>query len=336
MVPRLDYHATAMNPMTLAALRYLSSSRFVSGESIAEEMGVTRATVWNAVREALQHGVPVEKVRGRGYRLAFEPVWLDESMIIAALGRNHTRFLLQVVPEVASTNTDLLRHATAGAPSGTVLAAELQTAGRGRRGRSWQSPLGSSLTFSLLWRFEQGASVLSGLSLVVGIACARALEASGASGVTLKWPNDLQVAGRKLGGILIELQGDALGPSAAVIGIGINVRLPGEFVERLDQPAVDLHRAGGGDDRNLLLAALLRELADCIDGFASQGFAPFEQEYRARHALQGADVDIAMPDGSTVSGTVEGTNLDGSLRVATGRGLRSFHGGEVSVRRTPV
>jgi biotin-[acetyl-CoA-carboxylase] ligase BirA-like protein len=172
--------------------------------------------------------------------------------------------------------------------------------------------------------------------LRTGLALADALEPFCDGRITLKWPNDLQVAGRKLGGILIELQGDALGPSAAVIGIGINVRLPGEFVERLDQPAVDLHRAGGGDDRNLLLAALLRELADCIDGFASQGFAPFEQEYRARHALQGADVDIAMPDGSTVSGTVEGTNLDGSLRVATGRGLRSFHGGEVSVRRTPV
>ena len=322
-----------MNPLTLATLRCLSASRHVSGESIAAALDVTRATVWNAIREAGAAGVVIERVRGLGYRLAQECTWLDADAIADALGTQRQCFSLEVVPATGSTNSDLLARASAGATSGHMIVAEWQAGGRGRRGRGWVNPLGGALTFSLLWRFERGVAALSGLSLVVGLACARALRAAGARDVGVKWPNDLQVDGRKVGGILIELQGDALGPSAAVIGIGLNVRLPAHAAAGVDQPVADIHGAGGTTDRNRLLAILLQELAAALAEFTVSGFAPFAEPFRALHVLQDRTVDVALGDGSVVTGVVEGVDAIGALQVATTGGLRVFHGGEVSVRR---
>jgi len=323
-----------MNPLTLATLRCLSASRHVSGESIAAALDVTRATVWNAIREAGAAGVVIERVRGLGYRLAQECTWLDADAIADALGTQRQCFSLEVVPATGSTNSDLLARASAGATSGHMIVAEWQAGGRGRRGRGWVNPLGGALTFSLLWRFERGVAALSGLSLVVGLTCARALRAAGARDVGVKWPNDLQVDGRKVGGILIELQGDALGPSAAVIGIGLNVRLPAHAAAWVDQPVADIHGAGGTTDRNRLLAILLQELAAALAEFTVSGFAPFAEPFRALHVLQDRTVDVALGDGSVVTGVVEGVDALGALQVATAGGLRVFHGGEVSVRRT--
>lgn len=321
-----------MNPLTLSTLRLLSGTDFLSGEAIALRLGVTRATVWNSIREALDRGVSIERVRGRGYRLVDAPVWLDEAAIRDALGADAPTFRIRVVDEIDSTNTALLAEVAGGIPSGTVLVAESQTGGRGRRGRRFLSALGGAITFSLVWRFEQGIAGLSGLSLVTGLACAEGLEAAGARDIRVKWPNDLQHGGRKLGGILIELQGDALGPSAAVIGIGINVRLSEALASAVDQPVVDTATAGAPGDRNRLLAAMLSALAARLRQFAAGGFAPLEPAFRSRHALQGRDVTIALPDGSSVEGRVEGTGPDGALQVRTAAGVTAFHGGEVSAR----
>lgn len=321
-----------VNTHTFPTLKLLAGAEFRSGEDIARHLGVTRATVWNVIREVEAHGVTVEKVRGRGYRVPHPPVWLDAVRVASLLGDERSRFDLSVVEEVGSTNTLLLERAAAGAPSGTVVAAELQSGGRGRRGRTWFSGLGGALTFSVLWRFEHGPASLSGLSLVVGLACARAVTAVGARGVGVKWPNDLQSAGRKLGGILIELQGDALGPSAVVVGIGLNVRLPAAFFTAIDQPVIDMVSIGGTDDRNALLAAVLTELDICIGRFQAGGFAGLEPEFRRWHVLHGTDVGVHLPDGSRIDGRVVGTADDGALILHTADGERRFHGGEVSVR----
>ena len=131
-----------------------------------------------------------------------------------------------MVDQIGSTSTELLRRAQRRDIHGSVLAAEWQSAGRGRRGKSWTAVAGGSLTFSIGWRYEQGAGYLAGLSLAVGVAVVRALEAEGLPGVELKWPNDLVYKHLKVGGILVELNGDALGPSTVVVGVGLNVRLP--------------------------------------------------------------------------------------------------------------
>lgn len=321
-----------MNPLTLATLRLMGDGAFHSGEEVAAALGVTRATIWNAVREAGELGIEVESVRGRGYRLDDPPVWLDAAAVAKLLGPRARRFHVEVVEHVDSTNSALLERAEAGGAPGTVLATELQSAGRGRRGRSWASGLGGALTFSLLWRFEQGAAALTGLSLVVGLAVARALASLGAADVRLKWPNDILHQGRKLGGILIEVRGDALGPTAAVIGIGLNVRVPAALEARIDQPVSDTMRAGAGVDRNRLLAAVLQELAELLDAFARHGFAPLEPEYRRWHALQDAPVLVNLGDGKPVRGHARGTADDGALIVETSEGVRRFHGGEVSLR----
>ena len=166
---------------------------------------------------------------------------------------------IEVVDEIASTSTELLlRRVQRKDIHASVLAAEWQTAGRGRRGRKWTAVAGGSLTFSLGWRFDQGAGYLAGLSLAVGVAVIRALEAEGLPGVELKWPNDLIYRHMKVGGILVELNGDALGPSSVVVGVGLNVRLPATAKHDIDQPVSDLTAVAGRGaapiDRNRLLA----------------------------------------------------------------------------------
>jgi len=322
-----------MKVLTASVLRHLSDGEFHSGETLARALEISRASVWHAIRDLEAAGLEIYKVHGRGYRLPQPLTLLDRAAIGRNLGAQAARFTLEVRDAVDSTNTALLGSAAAGAPGGTVLAAEWQPGGRGRLGRAWHAGVGEALTFSLLWRFARGAGALSGLSLAVGLALTRALAASGAADAALKWPNDLLWRGRKLAGILIELAGDALGPTAAVIGIGINVRLSETTRARIDQPAADLETAiGATPDRNQLLAVVLMELDRELETFAREGFAPLRAEWQRHHAHQGKRVMLVLPDGSRQTGQAKGVAEDGSLLLETRAGLKRFHSGEVSLR----
>ncbi len=322
-----------MNALTFQALRMLADGEFRSGETMARVLGVSRASVWNALHALDASGIEVFKVRGRGYRLAEPLSLLAADAVVSALGASAPRFAVEVVDSVESTNSLLMGRAAAGAASGTVIAAEWQTQGRGRRGRAWHALPGAALTFSVLWRFEQGAGALAGLSLAVGLAVTRALAQCGMREAGLKWPNDVLWRGRKLAGILIEMQGDMLGPSAAVIGIGLNCRMPAALLDRIDQPAVDVATAcGTPPERNRLLAGLLTELDTILTEFSREGFASFRDEWQACHVFQGKPVKIALPDGGIVNGTAEGVAENGALLLATQSGQLRFHSGEVSLR----
>jgi BirA family biotin operon repressor/biotin-[acetyl-CoA-carboxylase] ligase len=322
-----------MNDLAFQVLRLLAGAEFRSGQALARALGVSRASVWHAVNALEAAGLELYKVRGRGYRLARPLSLLRREAVCAALGAAAARYALEVVDAVDSTNTLALQRAQAGAPGGTVVAAEWQRAGRGRLGRPWRAGPGGALTFSVLWRFAQGAGFLAGLSLAVGVALARALEAEGAAGVALKWPNDVQWQGRKLAGILIEMQGDALGPSVAVIGIGVNVRLTDAVREAIDQAAVDLETACGRVlDRNALLARVLRELAAVLEAFARDGFAPLRAEWQRRHAHQDRLVAVDYAGARREVGRARGVAEDGALLLETAGGLRRCVSGEVSVR----
>ena len=322
-----------MNALTFQALRMLADGEFRSGEAMARVLGVSRGSVWNALHALDQSGIEVFKVRGRGYRLAEPLSLLAAGAVEAALGASAPRFSVAVIDSIESTNTLLMQRAAEGAPSASVIAAEWQTQGRGRRGRPWHASPGAALTFSLLWRFEQGAGSLAGMSLAAGIAVTRALARCGVRDAGLKWPNDVLWRGRKLAGILIEMQGDMLGPSAAVIGIGLNCRMPAALLERIDQPAVDIATAGGAaPERNQLLAWLLIELDCILTEFARAGFAPFRDEWQRSHVYQGKPVKIALPDGGIVNGTAEGVADNGALLLATHTGQLRLHSGEVSLR----
>jgi BirA family biotin operon repressor/biotin-[acetyl-CoA-carboxylase] ligase len=324
-----------MKPLAYSILRRLADGEFHSGAALAQAEGVSRASVWNAVETIEAAGLEVFRIRGRGYRLARALSLLDAGRIAQWLGEA-APFSLDVIDETESTNTLLLARAQAGAPHASVIAAQWQRAGRGRLNRPWYAGVGGALTFSVLWRFAQGAATLAGLSLAVGLALVRALEAYGATGhggVGLKWPNDVLWRGRKIAGILIEMQGDALGPSVVVIGVGINVRLSGALASRIDQAAADVESiCGHAADSNQLLALTLGELNRVLLQFERSGFQPFREEWQRRHVHQGCAVRLALPGGVSASGLARGVGADGALLLETARGVQPFHSGDVSLR----
>ena len=328
-----------MRPLAFRLLPELSHERFTSGAKLAEKLGVSRSAISEALHEAGEAGVRIFSLTRRGYRLAEPLELLDIDRIRTELGAALRRVDVDVVSSIESTNTTLMARAAAGAPSGTCLVAEQQTAGRGRRGRAWQSAFGASLTFSLLWRFNRGAAQLAGLSLVVGLAVARVLREMGAVGVQLKWPNDIVADGSKLGGILIETQGDMLGPTAVVIGIGLNVRFSTPMLENIagqvDQPVADVQSLCAVPlSRNRLLAAILREIVAMLDQFQRDGFAAFRDEWLQMHALQDKPVRVLTGDGTGFDAIVRGVGEDGSLRVSRNGREVALSFGELSLRRT--
>lgn len=320
-----------MTPHLLDILRRLSHQGFLSGQDIGRELGLSRASVHNAVREAESLGLRIQAVRGRGYRLARAVSWLDSARIeerLAPLGVH-----VAVLDSLDSTNARLLREAQAGALHKRLLAAEWQESGRGRRGRVWLGGLGGSLTFSLLWRFNRTAGELSGLSLVVGAALARTLRNLGLSGAALKWPNDLQVNGAKLAGVLIELAGEVQGPSVAVIGVGVNVAGTESFRAELEQPVTDLAEQLGEVDRNRLLEEIVAQMVEHLERFDREGFSPFRLEWEAMHAQQNQMVELHTAAGERIPGQAVGVDAQGALLLAQESGVRRFHSGEVSLRR---
>lgn len=257
---------------------------------------------------------------------------IDPARLNPLLGQALGRFDVDAVDEIDSTNSELSRRAARGAASGTVLVADRQQAGRGRRGRPWLSSPQDSLTLSLLWRFTPPLSRLAGLSLAVGLAVARALESIGAHGIALKWPNDLllrQADGfAKLGGILIELSSDARGPQA-IIGLGLNLRPPDGDLGQAAAGLIDV--LGDLPERHALLAALLRQLAYVLDEFDAHGFAALRHEWLRRHAWQ--DLPVRLLDGGLVrEGLCRGVDAQGALLLETASGLDTILAGDVSLR----
>lgn len=325
------------NALTFPILKLLSDGKFHSGEAMAQRFNVSRTSIWNALQHAEQLGVEIFSVRGRGYKLPQALILLDKHAIMNALAASQTQIALEVHDHLPSTNTYLMQGLSTHTHA-TCIATNLQTQGRGRRGRQWQAGLGASLTFSLLWRFQCGASALSGLSLAIGIALIRSLHQLGISNAQLKWPNDVLVLddnkhGQKLAGILIELQGDMEGPSTAVIGIGINLKLPESLKQQIDQPATDLASISNQlINPNVLLAIMLKNLTDVINTFEQHGFEKLHNEWTQHHAYQNQAVRMIMPDGSETQGMVRGLAADGGLLVETENGLQRFISGEISLR----
>ena len=243
------------------------------------------------------------------------------------------RFNVDVLAECESTNTLLLSQAEAGAAAGSVVVARHQTAGRGRRGRSWLSEAGDSLTFSLLWRFPNRES-LSGLSLAIGVAIARSLESLGIRGIALKWPNDVLMNGRKLAGVLIEVVPGSRS-EAVVIGVGVNLRLPRAMPEEIRQTATALSDARiTPPTANTLLATLLVEIHEILERFAQHGFAGLRNDWLMRHAFVGQAVHLLSDFSAPIEGRCQGVDSDGALLLDTSAGLQRIISGEVSLRKS--
>jgi BirA family biotin operon repressor/biotin-[acetyl-CoA-carboxylase] ligase len=239
---------------------------------------------------------------------------------------------VRVEAVLESTNASL-QSLPPGQQHGTVLLAECQTAGRGRRGRIWVSPPARNIYLSLGWRFDASVASLACLPLVVALAVCRSLASVGLEGHAIKWPNDIVINERKLGGCLVEVQGEARGPCMAVIGIGINVHMPviPDDMPDIDQPWTDLARLLPDVSRNHLASALISDLLPCLNTFADDGFDSFAAEWSGRDALVGKEV-VVTRGAENLSGVAQGINERGGLLLATARGIEEYHSGEVSVR----
>ena len=314
-------------------LRRMTDGRFHSGEALATALGVSRATIFNAMAQAESLGLSIHAIRGRGYRIAHPVEWLDAELVASHLGALASGFDVRVHESLESTNTALMAAAHDGAPHGTVFCCEHQRGGKGRRGRTWHSALGGSLTFSVLLRADGGLQSLSGLSLATGLAIARAVNRYSQHPAALKWPNDILVGYRKLGGILVEVQGDPNGAAVAVVGIGLNVRLGAAQRDVVDQAVVDLAEMGSTVGRNALLAACLAELHAVWDRFAREGFAPLQGEWCALDAFAGKAVSLTLPDGRHLQGKAAGIDGTGAFLLREGENAPvAFNGGEISLR----
>ncbi len=322
-------------PLRHRLINTLSDGEFHSGEALGVALGVSRMAIWKHIRALRELGVQIDVVRGKGYRLPASIELLDGNAISAAIAPSVADHMgsVHVFHELDSTNNWLREQSLAGAPSGTVCLAEMQHAGRGRRGRHWVSPFAANLYLSLLWRSAAGAAALGGLSLVTGIAVLRCLRAQGVETAGLKWPNDILAGDSKLAGILIDVVGESSGPCAVILGVGVNVCMPPTAGEDIDQCWTDLQRLSGSDalSRNQLAVDLLEQLLPAVAEFEVAGLQPFLEEWRRYDVVAGCQVDLQLLNG-VVSGTACGIDDGGALLVDTVKGRQRFVSGEVSVR----
>lgn len=314
-------------------LALLASGDALTGPELATMLGISRAAVWKQIEAWRKAGLEINS-GAHGYCLAHPLEPLDPDRIRAGLPIAVRRRIgaLENHWRLDSTSSELARRA-ASLPDRSFVFADWQQAGRGRRGRQWISPPAANLQFSCVKRFADGYAALSGLSLAAGVAAAHALEDCGVRGIALKWPNDLVHGDAKLGGILVELGGEFMGPCHAIIGIGINVRLPGAVRAMLGRPCTDLTDLPGGTtpSRNTLATALIARMVDMLDMFDTAGFAAFTQTWAVRDALEGRRIHAEGAHGA-VEGIAAGVDARGALRVHTNQGMRTIDSAEVTVR----
>ena len=291
-------------------------------------LGLSRMAIWKQLRKLESHGLQVESVRGRGYRIPGGVELLDKGAIMSNLDASCIAKIasFDVLDVVDSTNAYVSALAENG--RGALCLAERQTQGRGRRGRQWQSPFGRNLYISLGWAFAGGAAALEGLSLAVGVAVRRALS-NGAQPL-LKWPNDLLYEGRKLAGILIEMAGDPAGECRVVIGIGVNVGMRGESRPEIDQPWADA-RELGEDSRNAIAARIINEMIAMLERFADGGFSVCQEEWCRYDACADRPVCLSTP-AARIEGIARGVAANGALRFEVDGNIRLYNGGEISLR----
>jgi len=324
-----------MNDEEYALLGVLADGRFHSGEALAIQFGITRAAIWKRIRRlAAFPGIDIESMRGKGHRLITPLELLDKEAIRRCVQPElQTRLVdLQVLPVIASTNAFLSDQCSPHLHGGHACVSEYQTAGRGRRGRQWVSVFGSNVYLSLAWRFDLCMADLAGLSIAVGVAVAQVLADLGLRSHGLKWPNDIHIHGKKLAGILVEAGGEMEGPCQAIIGLGLNIRLPASAAQDIDQPWTDLSACLDTlPGRNRLVGKLLDALLQTCVIYQQRGLAPFMETWNAYDIYLGQEVTL-MTGSSTITGIYTGLDDQGGLVLEGAAGRQIWYSGEVSLR----
>lgn len=318
-------------------LQLLSDGRWHSGRDLADTLRISRSAVWKQVQSLCRLGLEIGAVPGKGYRLPRPLELLDKNRIEAGLAACTRGLLhrLELHDEIPSTNDHLVAGIPGSTASGTVCLAERQTAGKGRMGREWISPLGRNIYLSVLWRFTGGPAVLTGLSVATGVAVKRALVDAGITETALKWPNDIVWQRRKVGGILVEVSGENCGPCAAVVGLGLNMYMPTQVGEAITQAWADIEQMGIPEtpSRNRLVALILNELLPLLANYERTGLEPYLSEWTKWDCLSGEKVTL-FSGLSAIRGTVRGITNDGMLLIENeADGVKPYASGEVTFHR---
>ncbi len=321
-----------------ALVTALADGAVHSGTDLAQRLACSRTAVWKHLNELKSAGLQINAQRGKGYQLRRPLELLDAAVIRRGLDVQVSAALgcLEVHDIIESTN-QRLRASPAAAGRFDVVLAEYQTGGRGRRGRQWWSPFGSGLCLSVSHRFEQCAAAISALSLAIGVGVCRVLHEDVSSSVALKWPNDIVAGGSKLGGLLIDIHGEADGPLAVIVGIGLNFDVTAATVRQVADagglPPLGLRKIASGavPSRNRLAARLVNTLHTVLTEFEHSGFDTFMDEWRRYDSLAGRPVTARVGERS-LSGTARGIDVDGALFIEVDGKLNRLVSGEVSLR----
>jgi BirA family transcriptional regulator, biotin operon repressor / biotin---[acetyl-CoA-carboxylase] ligase len=309
------------------------SPGFVSGQAISGSLGISRNAVHKHINSLRRRGYRILGVSRRGYKLEEEPCRLIMPVVAKLMQNTLFGHSFRYYDEIESTNSEAKRLASGGAPEGTVVIAEHQSAGRGRLGRQWTSPAGKGLLFSVVLRPRLPMTDAHLLTLVAATAAAEGIEGQTKIPVQVKWPNDLIVNNRKVGGILLEVSGEFDEVNWVVVGVGINVNT--EFAElpvTLRRSATSLKTATGKPvDRSVLLARILLALEKCYLDAAANGFEKPLRGFRARDYLLHRSVSVLTREGPVI-GEAAGIDDRGALLVELPhRHIRRFHAGEVTL-----
>ena len=313
-------------------IKALANGGFVSGQELGDQLNISRTAISKHIKALLVMGLDIYSVTGKGYKLSQPLSLLSESKIYSALPKNDVIPDIEVHSLLDSTNSYLMRRLPNQVTQGQVCLAEYQSAGRGRRGRQWVSPFGSQVYLSMYWYLEQGLSAAMGLSLVTALAVSDAIYSVTNIQVQLKWPNDVYLGGVKLAGILIDLEGQALEPSHSVIGIGLNLSIPQQAAQQIDQQWTDLQSHCKNEiDRNTLSAQLIHHLLKRLQQHQSSGLAVMLDEWHARDFYLNKRVKLLTGEKET-KGICRGVNNQGALMLEVAGQVKPIYGGEVSLR----
>lgn len=317
-------------------LKILADGKYHSGADIGRLFGVSRAAIWKVIQKLEQnYSLTVFAVKGKGYRLQQPLELLDKKNIVDNLLKKTLKQMneFEIFFDIDSTNHYLNVKSLEGAPSAYVVLAEQQTKGQGRRGKIWTSPFACNLTLSILWRFQFGPAQLGCLSLFIAVAIVRALNKLGIKGAGVKWPNDIYWQNRKLAGILLEMRGEANGPSAVVIGVGLNMAMSKNKIKtKITQPWIDLESIMGTKiERNYFTALVIDALFEVLNTVPDKQKELLE-EWQSMDVLKGEEIEVHFAD-KVIQGKALGINPDGALRVLYQGKELVCHSGEVSIRR---
>lgn len=315
-----------LNSRQQALLAVLADGAFHSGEQIGVKLGISRAAISQQIKSLRLLGLEIFSVTGKGYRLNTPLQLLNRESIQQHLNDVpvHTCAVIDSTNQYMMAQLDRWQ-------KGECLLAETQTAGRGRRGRQWHSPFGSQFIMSMYWRLDDGPSAAMGLSLAIGVAVIQALESVGYRDLSLKWPNDIYMARRKLAGILVEMSAAVGGICHLVIGVGVNLNLPDAVIAQLDQPCAHLAEQPVVVDRNQLSATIIRALRNALALFEKQGLTAFLMDWNRLDIFMQQPVQVLLGN-QVIHGIYCGIDEQGNMLLQDHEGMHKFVGGEISLR----